>query len=291
MSHFDDESAAMDTSPVNDQQRQFWTGDGGRSWIEHARRWERILAPFGAAMFDAIALRPGERVLDVGCGFGSTTVEAAERVAPDGTVLGVDISERMLAAARERSGAVGNASLLEADAQAHSFAPASYDAVISQFGVMFFDDPSAAFGNLHSALRPGGRLAFVCWQDPREAEWIAVAMSVIVPMVERRPDLGEPGAPGPFAFADGERLRGLVEAGGFENVSVEPVTRPQRIADDPGDAVTFISSLPESQPLFDGVPDDVIVKATDALKDAFAGYTGSQGVVTDASAWLVTAEA
>ena len=276
---------------VNVDEREFWSGDGARQWVEHGDRWETMMAPFGTAMFDAVALQPGEQVLDVGCGFGSTTVEAAERVAPGGAVLGVDISPEMLARARERTAGLANVSLLESDAQVHSFEPARYDAVISRFTVMLFDDPQVAFANLHRSLKRGGRLACVCWQDPLQTEWIAVAMGVAVPLVGRPPDLGEPGTPGPFAFADGDRTRHLVEAGGFENVSVESVTRPQRVADDPDDAVKFVLSLPESQQLFDGVPDDVVAKATEALMDAYAQYTSSHGVVTDASAWLVTANA
>lgn len=276
---------------VNVDEREFWSGDGARQWFEHCDRWETMMAPFGAAMFDAVALQPGEQVLDVGCGFGATTVEAAERVAPDGAVLGADISAEMLARAAERTVDLHNVSLLEADAQVHVFEEAFYDAVISRFAVMLFDDPLGAFANLHRSLKRGGRLSCVCWQGPLQTEWIAVAMGVAVPLVGRPPDLGEPGEPGPFAFADADRTRRLVESSGFENVSIESVTRPQRIADDPDDAVRFVLSLPESQQLFDGVPDDVVANATEALKDAYAQYTSSHGVVTDASAWLVTATA
>lgn len=276
---------------VNVDEREFWSGDGARQWFEHGDRWETMNAPFGAAMFDAVALQPGEQVLDVGCGFGATTVEAAERVAADGAVLGADISAEMLARAAERTVGLHNVSLLEADAQVHAFEPAFYDAVISRFAVMLFDDPLGAFANLHRSLKRGGRLSCVCWQGPLQIEWIAVAMGVAVPLVGRPPDLGEPGEPGPFAFADADRTRRLVESSGFENVSIESVTRPERIADDPDDAVRFVLSLPESQQLFDGVPDDVVANATEALKDAYAQYTSSHGVVTDASAWLVTANA
>lgn len=274
---------------VNVDEREFWSDEGARQWVEHGERWETMNAPFGAAMFDAVALRPGERVLDVGCGFGSTTVEAAERVAPDGAVLGVDISAEMLARARERTTGLANVTLLEADAQVHPFEPASCDVVISRFSVMLFDDPVAAFANLHRSLRPGGRLACVCWQGPLETGWIAVAMGAAVPIVGRPPDLGEPGTPGPFAFSEDDRTRRLVEAGGFENVSIEPVTRPQRIADDPDDAVKFVLSLSESQQMLDGAPDDVRAKTTEAVRDAYAQYTSPHGVVADATAWLITA--
>ncbi len=274
---------------VNQAEREFWAAEGPQQYVEHGARWETMMAPFGAAMFDAVALQPGEHVLDVGCGWGATTVDAAERVAPEGTVVGVDISEQMLAPARQRTADLANITLLEADAQTHPFEPASYDAVISRFAAMLFDDPPAAFGNLHRALKPGGRLAFVCWQDPLKTEWVAVAMAAAVPLVGRPPDLGEPGAPGPFAFADGDRARRLVAAGGFDEVTLEPVTRPQRIADNADDAVTLVLSLPETRQLLNGVPEDTVAKVTGALGDAFTSHAGPHGVVTDATAWLVTA--
>lgn len=274
---------------ANQTEREFWAAEGPQQYVEHGDRWETMMAPFGAAMFDVVALQPGERVLDVGCGWGATTVEAADRVAPTGSVVGIDFAAQMLARAARRTADLANVTLLEADAQTHPFEPASYDAVISRFAAMLFDDPPAAFANLHRALRPGGRLAFVCWQDPLKTEWVAVAMAAAVPLVGRPPDMGEPGAPGPFAFADGDRVRRLVAAGGFNEVTLEPVTRPQRIADNADDAVAFVRSLPETRQLLNGVPKDTVAKVTGALRDAFTPHAGPHGVVTDATAWLVSA--
>lgn len=274
---------------VNQAMREFWAGDGAQQYAEHGTRWETMMAPFGAAMFDAVALQPGERVLDVGCGWGATTVEAAERVAPDGSVVGVDISAQMLAPARQRTADLTNVTLLAVDAQTHSFEPESYDAVISRFATMFFGDPPAAFANLRRALRPGGRLSFVCWQGPMKTEWVAVAMAAAVPLVGRPPDLGEPEAPGTFAFADGDHVRRVVAAGGFGEVTLAPVTRPQRIADGAEAAAAFVMSLPETRQYLEGVPEDTVTKVRGALNDAFAKYAGPHGVVTDAAAWLVTA--
>jgi SAM-dependent methyltransferase len=182
----------------------------GDVYAVHGDRWEAMMAPYGQAMLEAAALRPGERVLDVGCGHGYSTFAAAEQVAPGGTVLGVDISPEMLAPAHPRAAAMGNLALLVADAQVHPFPPGSFDAVISRFGTMFFEDPHAAFSNLHTALRPGGRTVFVCWQDPLKSEWLAVSFGVAIPLVGKPPELSPPGAPGPFAFADGNRLRQLI---------------------------------------------------------------------------------
>jgi hypothetical protein len=132
-------------------------------------------------------------------------------------------------------------------------------------------------------------MVFVCWQDPLKSEWIAVALGAAVARLGRAPDLGAPGAPGPFAFADGARLTRLIEAGGFRNVTLESVTRPQRIGADIEDAVRFIMSLPESQQLFAGAAEETVASTVDALRAAFAPYDGPHGVVLDGTAWLLSA--
>ena len=276
---------------VNRAQLEHWANEGQRQYQQHGERFEALAASFGQAMLDAARLQPGEWVLDVGCGYGTATIEAAERVAPSGRVVGVDISAAMLQPAHERvlAADLDNVDLLEADAQVHPFGAASFDAVISRFGTMFFDDPEAAFGNLARALRPGGRLVFVCWQDPLKSEWIAVALGAVVAQLGRAPDLGTPGAPGPFAFADGDRLARLIKAGGFRDVTIEDVTRPQRVGGDVDDAVEFVLALPESQQLFTGAPDHAVGAAIAALRAAFAPYAGLHGVVMDSTACLVAA--
>jgi len=154
---------------------------------------------------------------------------------------------------------------------------------------MFFEDPETAFANLARALRPGGRLVFVCWQDPLKSEWVAVAVGAAVAQVGRAPDLGPPGAPSPFAFADGDRLTRLITAGGFRDVTLETVTRPLRIAGNIDDTVGFVMSLPQSQQLFAGAPEDTIAGAVAGLRAAFAPYVGPEGVGLDGTAWLVSA--
>jgi SAM-dependent methyltransferase len=279
------------TPQDNQEQRRYWANEGQQQYQQHGARFEAMVSGFGLAMLDAARLQAGDRVLDVGCGHATITIDAARRVAPGGTALGVDISNAMLRTASQRVDAAGlhNVTLLEADAQVHPFEPASFDAVISRFGTMFFDTPEAAFANLARAVRPGGRLAFVCWQDPLASQWIALALSAVMPVLGRSPQLGTPGAPGPWAFADGDRLRRLLTTGGFRDVQLATVTLPQRIGDDINDAVAFILSLPESQQLFAGADKDAVAASTAALQAAFAPHARADGLTLTASAWLVSA--
>jgi SAM-dependent methyltransferase len=276
---------------VNSAQREYWDDAGPRQYLDFGDTNEALIGPFGQAMLDAARLQPGERVLDVGCGFGTSTLEAAERVAPSGRVVGVDISAAMLEPARRRVAAAGwdVIDLLQADAQVHRFEAGSFDVVISRFGMMFFEDPVAAFANLAGALHPGGRLFFVCPQDPLKSEWVAVAFGAAVATLGRAPDLGAPGTAGAFALADGDRLTRLLDAGGFQQVQLETVTRPVCLGRTTDDTASFIMSLPESKALFAGAPKETVEAAVAALRAAFAPYLGSHGVVVDATAWLVSA--
>jgi SAM-dependent methyltransferase len=276
---------------VNHGQREYWDTDGAQLYNDHADTNEALIGPFGEAMLDAAALRPGERVLDVGCGHGASTLQAAERVAPSGRVVGVDISAAMLSAARGRvaESGWGSIDLLQADAQVHEFPAAWFDVVISRFGMMYFDDPPAAFRNLARALRPDGRLIFVCPQDPLKSEWVAVAFGAAIAVLGRTPEVGPASAPGTFALADPQRLTGQLASAGLRDVAQEPVTRPVRLGHNIGGVVDYILALPESRQLFAGASPQMLDAARTALAEAFAPYLGADGVVLGAAAWLVSA--
>jgi SAM-dependent methyltransferase len=259
-------------------------------YVREADRLEAINGPFGAAMLVAARLESGERALDVGCGQGTTTLEAAQRVAPEGAAVGVDISPPLVRLARQRAAAagVGNVEFIHADAQVHPFQEQGFDVVVSRFGIMFFPDPEAAFANLGRALRPGGRLAIVCPHDPVKTEWVAVACAAAAPHVGI-PDLGGPSAPGPFAFADGDRLRQVLQAGGFRDVTLQAVTRAVRMGEDAEDVAAFITSLPEATALFAGKPRDKVAAAADSLREALGAYAGPGGVLMNETVWLASA--
>jgi len=269
---------------------QHWHEDITQLYLRERDRIEAMNGPFGDAMLDAASLTPGERVLDIGCGQGTTTVEAARQTAPSGEVLGVDISGPLLQEARRRAreGGVGNVDFVQADAQVYPFGEAAFDAVISRFGVMFFDDHDTAFANFATAVRPGGRLAIVCPAEPLQSEWIRIAFTAVAPHVGL-PDLGPAGAPGTFAFADSDRLAATILRAGFRDVSIEAVIRPIRLGDDVLDVAAFVTSLPEGRQLLAGKPDAKVAAAADSLKTAFAPHAGPGGVIVDESAWLATA--
>ncbi len=282
--------APTDKVMTNIDQREYWAREG-QQWVREEARYDAMNGGFGEAMLSSAALQPGERVLDVGSGNGATALAAATLVAPEGAVVGIDVSAPMLALARRRATSAGidNVQFLEADAQTHRFEEAAFDAVISRFGTMFFDDPGAAFTNFGHAVRPGGRLAIVCWQDMFKSEWIVVPGGAVAAHVGS-PDFGPPGAPGPFAFADGDRLTRIVAAGGFRDVTLGAVTRPMRIGDDVDDAVAFITSLElVREQLFAGKPQDKVAAAVDAAREALVPFAGPDGVVLNGGAWLLTA--
>jgi SAM-dependent methyltransferase len=173
-----------------------------------------------------LELFPGARVLDVGCGSGPTTIEIARRVGPGGGVVGVDISPKLVAAAQQRARAagVGNATFVEADVQTNDLDEDAFDAAFSRFGVMFFSDPALAFGRIHRALRPGGRLGFACWQDLFANEWMFVPGSAVVAVTGVLPPMPGPGEPGPFSLAEPGLVADLLDGAGFTDIAVDPVS-------------------------------------------------------------------
>jgi SAM-dependent methyltransferase len=274
---------------TNEAQISHWAGEGGEQWVADHERYDRLLAPYGRRVVGALDQARDARVLDVGCGNGALTREVAAKV-PNGTVTGVDISTPMLAFARRQAAeaGLGNVRFLEADAQVHAFEPGSFDAVVSRFGVMFFDDPEAAFANIGAAVRPGGQLVFVCWRELLANEWMAVPVGAALQHVPM-PALPAAGAPGPFAFADPDKVRAVVAAGGFGDIALEEVDEQEPIGASVDEVLRFLGNSEMARTLFDGVDDDVADRAWAAVADALAAHETRDGIVLGGAAWLVTA--
>ncbi|MCT2587723.1 class I SAM-dependent methyltransferase [Actinophytocola gossypii] len=251
-------------------------------WAEHDERYDALLAPMTRHLLAAAAIRPGERVVDVGCGCGNTT-RLAGRAAPDGSALGVDKSPTMLAKAALRTEESGpaNVRFVQADAQTHPFEPA--DVVLSQFGVMFFDDPVAAFANLR---RAGGRLVFLCWQAMERNESRLVKRAALSPHVRVPPD--QPGV-GPASLADPDRIRGILTEAGYTGVELTDVREPLLVGPTADAACDFELGAPALAAAFAEAGPDAAARARDALRAAYADRETPDGVFLGYAAWLVTA--
>ncbi len=227
-----------DSVDANSTQGDYWERRSS-SWIEAEDYTTLVTGSFGRRAMDCLALEPGSRVLDVGCGTGPTTIELARRVSPGGTAVGIDIAPSMLAVARARAGGDGvdNAEFVVGDAQSADLGSGAYDAVFSQFGVMFFSDPVAAFANVRRALRSGGRIAFACWQDVFSNEWMLVPGSAVVAVTGQLPPMPGPGEPGPFSLADPGHVEQLLLGAGFGSIEVRPQTEQVVVSADQVDMV------------------------------------------------------
>jgi SAM-dependent methyltransferase len=276
-----------------DQAEQWNSGEDAGHWITHQGRYDRMLGPFAAMMLDQAAIGSGDRVLDVGCGCGATTLAAAA-LTPAGEAVGIDLSAPMLARARAdaRSAGLPNASFVEGDAQVHPFEPGSFDAVISRFGLTFFADPVAAFTNLREATRPGARLAFVCWQPMLANQWLLVPRAALAEHVPL-PDLGPPEAPGMFALADPGRVRGILTDAGWRQVDLAPA-RTSMVVGGGGtmdETVEFLRTGSMGRTMLIGVDPDTKARAVSSLRVTLADSASPEGVHLGAAVWLVSAAA
>lgn len=218
--------ASDDTGP-NAAQIDYWNASGGVTWASLQALLDRQLDPLGRAVIEALAPRPGERILDVGCGCGHTSVELAAIVGATGHIVGADISRPMLDVARTRTlpEGVERPSFVEADAQVARFAAAPFDAIFSRFGVMFFADTIAAFANLRSALKPGGRFGFVAWRAPTQNLWMRLPAEAAAPHLPPRAP-SDPDAPGPYRLADGSLIERCLASAGFSDIAIRPHDAP-----------------------------------------------------------------
>jgi SAM-dependent methyltransferase len=275
-------------SEPNAAMAELWNGVSGENWLVHDELHDRALAAWGEAVLGAAAPGPGDRVIDVGCGTGAMTREAARRAA-GGTALGVDISAPILARARGKAEAegIGNVTFTVADAQVHPFAPASLDVAMSRFGVMFFDDPVAAFANVARALAPGGRLAFTCWAAVEENDWARLPAATMAAHVG--PPNAAPGAPGPYSLADPPRVRAVLGDAGFTRVGITDAAHPMYLGADAGEAFAHVRSSGMTRALLDGKDPAAVDAALRALRDLCEGLDRGDGLTLPAKAWLVTA--
>jgi SAM-dependent methyltransferase len=272
--------------PTNLEQARAWDGDEGAYWARHANLFETALRRYQPTFLDAAAIGATDTVLDIGCGTGATTRDAARR-ATDGTALGVDLSADMIAVARERAAAegLGNARFEQADAQIHPFEPGGFDLALSRTGTMFFGDLHAAFANIARALRPGGRFVQLVWQALPENEWIATFGPILAAGRDLPPP--PPEAPGPFTLSDPARLRELLTGTGFTEPEVVGLREPMWFGADADEATAFIGGLMAW--MLADLDEARRRQVWDDLHAVMAAHQGPDGVELGSAAWLVSA--
>ena len=275
----------------NATQIEFWNGDTGHNWVTHDALMEAMLQPLGETVIASLAPQPGEHVLDIGCGCGHTSLSLAERVGAEGSVTGVDISTPMLAVASHLAAEHSSIQFVEADAQTHAFEPERYDVVFSRFGVMFFEDPVAAFANIRSALGASGRLAFCCWQPRAVNPFMTVPAMAALELLPAPPEM-PPRTPGPFAFEEADYVTDVLTSAGFENVTVTALQQPLTFGR--GLSLTdIVERLVQIGPIAQMVreaPQELQQPVRDKVVDAVAPfYTEDTGMTLDGQFWQVTA--
>ena len=276
----------------NAAQIEFWNSAASRAWADQYERMDRAVADLTKSLLDMAAPQPGEHVLDLGCGSGTTVLELAARVGPGGHVLGADISDQSVTRARERIAAAGlrHAEMIVADVSCHPFEQNSFELAFSRFGVMFFGDPPAAFANVRRAMKPGGRVALAVFRAAGENLWPNGPLEAVRHLLPPIPTPG-PEEPGPFSWADPTRVRRILESAGFREVSLTPVDPVIQLAGDGGEAeaadfVMVLGPLTRVLPAL-SAPQRETVRA--ALEVFFQKYTRSQGVFLPAANWVVQA--
>lgn len=284
---------------ANAAQRRYWSELGGPRWVERQHVFDTMLAPHGTAAYELLDPQPGERVVDVGCGFGTTALDIAPAVGSDGWVHGVDLSSAMIERAKVRAADAGitNATFEVGDAQVDTLAPRSlYDAAVSRFGVMFFDDPVSAFVNIRTAVRDGGRLAFVCWQGPAANRFFTLGASLVRAALTDPPPAPDPAGPGQFSFGDPERVSHILTAAGWSDTELQPRDLPFGfVGADSGDgmatALDQVMSSDLGRLATDQLDPDRLEALVETVRTEVDRHRVDGVIQFDSAVWLVSARA
>lgn len=278
---------SIDVTGPNADQIAFWNGDAGKSWARNQAVMDSMIEPLGGIAISESGISAADQVLDIGCGCGATSLALASLGA---SVTGIDVSEPMLGIARSRADTTDHdVKFVLADALTHSF-ESDYSLLFSRFGVMFFADPVAAFGNLASAMNKDGRLCFICWRPAIENAWISVPMGAAMAHMPPVPQT-DPRAPGEFAFSDKDYVVGILAAAGYKNIEIDPVDQALTIggATDIDQAMDFYEHIGPLARFFSELDEPARMKALDAVREAVQPFLSDDGLTLGSACWLVKA--
>ncbi len=273
----------------NIEQLEYWNGPVGERWASLQEKIDENLAAITKELFRFAAVKEGERVLDLGCGCGTTSFMLEKHVGEKGKVIGIDISNPMLEVARARAIKVhSHVSFIEADASVHNFGAHKFDLVLSRFGVMFFTDPIVGFTNVRHAMHKGARLVFVCWRAMKENDWANVPYQAALPLLPPQ-EAGDPFAPGPFAFADPTRVKTILVRAGLKDVAIEKLDSTMYMGSTIKSAAEEALNIGPLARTATGLDDATRGKIRAAVEAAYRRYESKDGVTPPAAAWLVRA--
>jgi SAM-dependent methyltransferase len=275
----------------NAAQIEFWNGPTGQRWTRLSKQIEDNIRPFSDELIRRLVPKPGERIVDIGCGGGDTTLALADRVQGHGFVLGVDISRPLLQRATARAANTPEypVRFAEADAASYAFERGSFDALFSRFGVMFFADPAAAFANMRRALKPGGRLAFACWRDRRDNAWVTLPVAAARKHLAELPPAPGPDEPGPFAFADSARIQRILTSAGFTAIQCEKFDPLLVYGDGTRAAAEYLTQMGPIGSVLQEHPEALRQQVADTLAAMLEEKRETGALRLAAAAWIVTA--
>ena len=277
----------------NSDEIDFWNGPQGKNWVVENRLTDLMYEPFGDKTIERAELTPGERILDIGCGCGTTTLKLARLLAPDGDITALDISTLMLSIASERTkSAAVPVKIINADAESYKLVPGTFDVMFSQFGLMFFRNPQKAFDNFHASLKPGGRIAFVCWRDPERNPWLVTPFEAVHHF---KPEMETPNPDArasPFSFSSQKKVEALLRDTGFVDVQLEPFETKARMGEGSLEECTrFVIAFAGGTvgAVLRGSGEENTPAIIAALQTGLAPYHIGNRIKLGASAWIVSA--
>jgi SAM-dependent methyltransferase len=273
--------------PAESEQSKLWNGPSGQAWIDLQDTFDGSLKPFEDLLVEAVAAQAARQVLDVGCGTGATTLAISRQLGTDGSCVGIDISHPMIAVARGRAERAGShARFVCADVQTHAFEPASFDCLVSRFGVMFFDAPVRAFANLRRAAKPGATMHFIAWRSPQDNPFMTTAERAVGPMLPAMPPR-QPDGPGQFAFADRNRVRSILRDSGWAGIDIRPVDATCTMTEsDLGRYTVRLGPVGRALREADPVTHARVIAV---LRDAFAPFVRDGIARFTAACWMIEA--